>query len=142
MDEERQDRIVVDTDVLIDYFAGISPSAEVVEQLLQRDRLAIVTLTLFELACGAQTEEQLQDIELLIQAAHRIDLEAAAALRAGAVYRQLRSQGQLIPVADLLIAGCCLNAGLPLLTRNVEHFRRVPGLTVLGPSQVLPNRGR
>ena len=130
-------RVVVDADVLIDYFAGVSPSAEAVERLLREDRLVVTTPTLFELACGSQTEEQLQDLELLMRAAYVLELSAAAALRAGAVYRRLRAQGRLIPVADLLIAGCCLAAELPLLTRNVEHFRRVPELTLLEASRIL-----
>ncbi len=32
---------------------------------------------------------------------------------------------------DTLIAGVCLAIGRPLLTANVRHFRRVPGLEVV-----------
>ncbi len=126
--------VVVDTDALIDYFVGESPVAHAVERLLREDRLALTTLTLFELACGAQTPDQLHDLELLAQAAHLIPLDTAASLQAGAIYRDLKSKGQLIGTVDLLIAGCCLAAKLPLLTRNVEHFRRVSGLMLWGQS--------
>lgn len=132
-----RDRVVADTDVLIDYFAGISPSAEAIAHLLEEDRLAITALTLFELACGAQTEEQLHDLELLTRAVHLIALDGPAALRAGAAYRELRARGQLLDVADLLIAGCCLAGRLPLFTRNLEHFSRVHGLELLGAEQIL-----
>lgn len=129
--------VVVDTDILIDYFAGVSPSAEAVERLLQQDRLVVTTPTLFELACGAQTHQQLQDLELLMRATQVVELDAVAALRAGAVYRGLKVKGQLIEIPDLLIAGCCLREDLPLLTRNVEHFRRVSELTLLEAGQLL-----
>ena len=59
--------VVVDTDVLIDYFAGVSPSAEAVLRLIETDRLAVTTLTLFEFYCGVQREELQQDIELLVE---------------------------------------------------------------------------
>lgn len=131
------DYVVVDTDVLIDYFAGISPSAEAIAQLLTEDRLAVTALTLFELACGAQTPAQLDDLELLAQAAYLLDLDSPSALRAGAVYRELRARGELLETADLLIAGCCLAAGLPLLTRNTAHFRRVRGLKLLEAEEIL-----
>lgn len=130
-------RVVVDADVLIDYFAGVSPSLEAVERLLQEDRLVVATLTLFELACGVQTQEQLQDVELLMLAAQVIELNETAALRAGVLYRKLRAQGQLIEISDLLVAGCCLATDLPLLTRNVEHFRRVPQLKLVEAGQLL-----
>jgi predicted nucleic acid-binding protein len=35
-------------------------------------------------------------------------------------------------MGDSLIAGIILAAGGILLTRNVEHFRRVPGLRLAG----------
>jgi len=130
-------RVVVDTDVLIDYFAGVSPSAEAIARLLKEARLAVTALTLFELACGAQTQEQLQDLELLVRAASLVYLDGPAALQAGAVYRELRAKGQLLETADLLIAGCCLAGGLPLLTRNTEHFSRVRGLELLEAENII-----
>jgi predicted nucleic acid-binding protein len=130
------DGVVVDTDVLIDYFSGVSPQAEAIERLLREARLVVTALTLFELACGAQTEEQLYDIELLAQAAHLVELDGPSALRAGAVYRELKEKGQMLGTADLLIAGCCLAGGLPLLTRNTEHFSRVSGLELLKAEEI------
>lgn len=134
-------RVVVDTDVLIDYFVGISPSAEAIVQLLREDRLAVTALTLFELACGAQTPAQLHDLELLAQAAYLVYLDGPSALQAGAVYRELRAAGQLLETADLLIAGCCLASQLPLLTRNTEHFSRVRGLQLLEAKEILEGEG-
>lgn len=98
---------------------------------MQEDRLAVTALTLFELACGAQTPDQLHDLELLAQAAYSVHLDGPSALQAGALYRELRAKGQLLETADLLIAGCCLAGQLPLLTRNAEHFGRVRGLELL-----------
>jgi tRNA(fMet)-specific endonuclease VapC len=34
-------------------------------------------------------------------------------------------------MADYLIAGICIRHGTALLTRNEEHFRRVPGLEIV-----------
>lgn len=131
------DRVVVDTDVLIDFFAGVSPAAETIARLLEEDRLTITALTVFELACGAQKEEQLRDLELLIQAAQLLPLDGAAALHAGAIYRELRAKGQVLDIPDLLIAGCCLAAGLPLFTRDTGHFGRVKNLKVLSAEEIL-----
>ena len=133
---DRPERIVVDTDVLIDYFSGAEPAAEAVARLLAEDRLAVTAVTLFELACGVSTEEQLRDLELLTQAALVVALDGYAALRAGVVYRDLRTRGKLVGMADLLIAGCCLAAGFPLLSRNREHFGRVRGLKLLQVEEI------
>jgi predicted nucleic acid-binding protein len=73
----------------------------------------------------------------LTQAAYPLDLEASAALQAGAVYWGWRAKGQLLETAELLIAGCYLAAGWPLLTRNTEHFSRVRGLKLVEDERLL-----
>lgn len=124
--------IVVDSNVLIDYFAGISPSAEAVEELLEADRLALTTLTVFELNCGVQSEESANDIKLLVDASRLVlRLSVESAIDAARQFRQLRDRGHLISTPDLMIAGCCLAAELPLLTRNRRHFSRIPQLELL-----------
>lgn len=45
----------------------------------------------------------------------------------------LRRQGQLIPDIDLFIAATALAHDLPLVTRNVRHFNRIPGLRTIQP---------
>ena len=134
-------RVVLDTDVLIDFFSGVPPPAEVVERLLREDRAVVTTLTLFELACGARTEKQPRDIELLMEGVEILELGVPAALRAAAVRRELRARGGLLDPPDGLIAGCCLAAGLPLLTRNRRHFGRVPGLGLADPGCPAPHDG-
>ena len=48
----------------------------------------------------------------------------------GRAYRHLRDNGNLIGSNDLWIAATGLAYEMPVVTRNVEHFRRVPGLEV------------
>ena len=50
----------------------------------------------------------------------------------GRAFRHLRDNGLLIGTNDLWIAAMALAYDLPVLTRNVEHFRRVPGVEVEG----------
>lgn len=53
------------------------------------------------------------------------------AWRYGRTFRYLRSQGLLIGSNDLWIAATALSAEMPVVTRNVDEYRRVPGLDVL-----------
>jgi tRNA(fMet)-specific endonuclease VapC len=46
--------------------------------------------------------------------------------------RVLRSAGKLLGTNDLWIACTARAAGVPIVTRNMGHFRRVPQLGVLG----------
>jgi tRNA(fMet)-specific endonuclease VapC len=48
----------------------------------------------------------------------------------GRAYRYLQQNGLLIGGNDLWIAATAVAHALPVVTRNVRHYRRVPGLSV------------
>lgn len=47
------------------------------------------------------------------------------------VVRELRRRGELIGTNDLWIGCTSLRLGIPIVTANVEHFRRIDGLGVV-----------
>jgi tRNA(fMet)-specific endonuclease VapC len=53
----------------------------------------------------------------------------------GKAFRHLQRNGALIGANDLWIAATGLAYGVPVVTRNAEHYRRVPGLDVIGYSR-------
>ena len=52
----------------------------------------------------------------------------------GRASRYLRDNGVMIGGNDLWIAATAVAHGLPVVTRNTRHYRRVPGLDVMGYS--------
>lgn len=48
----------------------------------------------------------------------------------GRAFRYLKDNGRLIGGNDLWIAATALAYRMPVVTRNAEHYRRVPGLEV------------
>ena len=52
------------------------------------------------------------------------------ALRAGDLLAELETAGQPIGIEDVLIGATALAGSLTVATRNVRHFRRLPGLAV------------
>jgi predicted nucleic acid-binding protein len=53
------------------------------------------------------------------------------ALLAGKLDGELQGRGVVIPFADLLIGATALALGYSVLTVNVRHFERIPGLSVV-----------
>lgn len=49
----------------------------------------------------------------------------------GQAFRHLQKNGQLIGANDMWIAATALAYQMPLVTANVDHFHRVPGLDVV-----------
>ncbi|MEW6183959.1 MAG: type II toxin-antitoxin system VapC family toxin, partial [Bacillota bacterium] len=60
-----------------------------------------------------------------------------AACMAANIERGLRQQGMVIGTRDVFIAGTCLAHGLTIVTGNIEHFSRVPGLEVISPAALV-----
>ena len=59
-----------------------------------------------------------------------LPLDRAACQAAARVYADLKRRGELVPDADILIAGIAVAGGYTVVTQNVKHFRRIPGLPV------------
>jgi tRNA(fMet)-specific endonuclease VapC len=120
--------MVADTDVLIDYLAGVDPGASSVARAVEGGKLCTTVISRFELLGGARSAGQEARIRELLAVVSALPLGAEAADRAAAVRRALERIGQTIGMADSLIAGIVLHQGATLLTRNRRHFERVPHL--------------
>jgi predicted nucleic acid-binding protein len=44
--------VIADTDVVIDFFSRAEPGASIITKLIQGDRLALTSVTIFELFAG------------------------------------------------------------------------------------------
>ncbi|MGH2459952.1 MAG: PIN domain-containing protein [Chloroflexota bacterium] len=96
----------------------------------------ISSITLGELVYGAHRVPErsvhllrLLD-DLLLPNLRILPFEASAARHYGQVRADLERRGLPIGDADLRIAAVALVHNLTVVTRNIRHFERVPGLTV------------
>lgn len=96
------------------------------------DRELCVTLvTAGELACGPRVEER-EAWRALVGRFRVLGPDLETGWLYGQTFRYLADNGMLIGANDLWIAATALSRALPLVTRDVSHFRRVPGLRVVG----------
>src|SRR3954454_5000274 len=113
------------------------PEAIVVLRTLARDGIAVSIVSfaeLYEGAYGSQTPpQQIARIQQFLSSSPVINLSDAITDRFGQIRAQLRAQGTLIPDLDLLIGATAAVHNLTVMTRNVRHFGRIPGLTLYQP---------
>ena len=92
------------------------------------------SITLGELLYGAhkRRSERLQrEIRTFVDRdVHIAPFDTSAARSYAMIRVQLEAAGQRIDDADLRIAAICIAHDLTLVTGNVRHFERVPGLRV------------
>ncbi len=126
---------VLDSDVLIDYLRGADPGRALVRRLRATLAFRVTAISAFELAMGRGYARETEHVDALL-AAPCLMLTREAGIRAGTLQRELRAAGAGIDMRDAMQAGICLEAGLPLVTRNVRHFARIPRLEVIEPGAV------
>jgi len=123
--------IVLDTDVLVSDLRG---KTSILKDLEHRDA-ATTVVNAFELFHGAYRSKEsapnLAATRGLLGSLRLVGLSMKAAERAGEVLAHAQKSGQGIEIRDLLIGCIAREEGLSLLTYNVEHFRKIPGLTVV-----------
>jgi tRNA(fMet)-specific endonuclease VapC len=128
---------LLDTDVLSNLIRR-APSPNLLARLatIPPRQQCTSSITLGELVYGAHRSGERRQA-LLGQIESRLlpnlpvyPFDASAARRYGSLRAELEECGLRLADADLRIAAIALANGLVLVTGNVRHFRRVPGLTV------------
>jgi tRNA(fMet)-specific endonuclease VapC len=124
-------RYLVDSDWLIDATGGRSVAVDALLRL-SSDGLAVSIVAVAEVYEGAfgapDPNETLAGFREFLRDYAILPVSDPIAERFAGLRAFLRPAGQLIPDMDLLIAATALQHDLTLLTRNVRHFSRIPGL--------------
>jgi len=139
---------LLDTDTLIYMIRGLKASArrqvrQRAQDLVARCRQAqkeghvvgVSAITVSELDFGARKsgryEDEIAAVAKILAPFETYDYEAVSCTpHYGHVRHELEQAGQVIGAMDLLIAAHALSLDATLVTNNLAHFRRVPGLKV------------
>lgn len=124
---------LIDTDWAIDYLKGL-PSVISQLQAAADEGLAISVISLAELYEGVygsgNVDRHLQGLRQFLGFVSVIGLDDAICRAFGQYRHRLRQHGQLIDNFDLLIAATSLTYQLTLVTSNLRHYARIPGLQI------------
>lgn len=129
----------LDTSFLVDLLretAREEPGAA--SELLERhldDELRTSLFVACELMLGVERSErgveERRRVEEIFTVVPLVLPSASLAPIYGRVLAGLQRRGEAIATMDLLIAAAALAEGVPLVTRNLGHFERIPDLRLL-----------
>ena len=124
---------LLDTDTLSEIIKAHNPQVlqQAVQYLQAHQQFTFSIITRYEILRGLQAKQATRQIRLFeerCQASEILPITDEIILRAADIYGNLHRQGQLISDADILIASTALVHGITLVTENVSHFQRIPGL--------------
>jgi predicted nucleic acid-binding protein len=128
--------IVVDTSVWIDYFNGRpTPGANLLDSLLERERLAIGDLILAEVLQGFRSDLDFRRaLEFLSAFEFQTMVGREVAIDSARNYRRLRARGVSVrKTIDVMIGTFCIQNGHQLLhaDRDFDPMERYLGLNAV-----------
>lgn len=128
-------KFLLDTNILGYFVRNDSPALQKRMLLaLKRQEVAISAVTRAEVRFGlallAANDKRRRSVNLLLQELPALPWTLEAADCYGQIAAQLQQAGKAIGAMDTQIAAHALVLGLPLVTHNTRHFKRVPGLKI------------
>ncbi len=108
--------------------------------LESRAELATTIVNAFELYHGAYKSREvgrnLSAVKGFLSTLEVLTLDDASAERSGGVLAKLEREGMTIDPRDLFVGCVAVENGYAVVTGNREHFKRIPELLVLDPSEI------
>ena len=128
-----KEKIICDTDVLIDYFDGYqsrhADTKSIIEQKIGLENILISSITKMELLSGANNKEELQIIQKKLKRFGVILINPSINLKAIDLMLSYKlSHG--LALADSLIAATSIETNLQLFTYNIRDFKFISKVTL------------
>jgi tRNA(fMet)-specific endonuclease VapC len=123
-----EDRICIDTDIIIDHLKGKGPGVDIFERII-RNALPVTTqINRFELLCGALLKNEIDIVNQTLSGFVIMSFDGAGAAQAAKIYRELRGGGQLIGMKDIMVAGIVSVNNVLFATKNRKDFEKIKGI--------------
>jgi tRNA(fMet)-specific endonuclease VapC len=127
--------VCLDTSFLVGLIRRDGPALATLERIedegLRVTTTPISACELFEGAYGSrQSEKAVAKVREILRRTELLNFAVEVCQRYGKLMYDLKSNGRTIGDLDTLIASMALTFNEPVITANVEHFHRVPGLIV------------
>jgi tRNA(fMet)-specific endonuclease VapC len=126
---------LLDTDTLSEIMKGVDRRVHDNARRYLTDfrHFTFSIMTRYEILRGLKARRANRQIARFAQRCQRsevLPLTDDIIVQAAELYALLYQAGQLISDADILIAATALKHNLVMVTENVHHFRRIPGLAI------------
>lgn len=126
--------LILETTFLIDLqreqLRGRTGPAQEFLEAIPQARLVLTYTVAGEMAAGVSLSAR-KAWELFLAPFRILPCTPDVCWEFGKAYRHLQAQGLLIGTNDLWIGATALAHALPVVTANVGHFNRIPGLEVV-----------
>lgn len=125
---------IMDSDLIIAILKNDPDAVKKLKELsADSERFSTTVLNAQEVLAGAkgrESKQQFKDALRFFDALDPVGYDLESVRQEIAIDHFLRKKGTPIGAFDTIIAGICVSHGATIITRNISHFKRVPGLSI------------
>ncbi|MBN1973705.1 MAG: type II toxin-antitoxin system VapC family toxin [Sedimentisphaerales bacterium] len=119
------DFILIDTDVLVDFFRGYNKAVAFVNT--HASRIILSSIVVAELYAGVKTDTERSAVDNFISVFHVVPVTAEIA-KEGGLYKYRYGKSHGIGLADAILAATAQAENAELKTLNIKHYPMLKGL--------------
>jgi tRNA(fMet)-specific endonuclease VapC len=123
--------MILDSSFIIDLFNRNAGAMNLAQDIEGGESIKISTISVYEVYFGITGEKKLKRADEFFDNSIILDLTKTTAKRAATLRLDLQRKGSLIDAEDCMIAATALLENETIVTRNVKHFSRIPGVKTL-----------
>lgn len=117
--------ILLDTDVLVDFFRGFDKAVTLVNEY--DDRIILSSIVVAELFAGVKGDAELAALQDFISLFRVVPVNAAIG-KAGGLYKRNYGKSHGVGLADAILAATAEAENAELKTLNTKHYPMLKGL--------------
>ncbi|MBT7890583.1 MAG: type II toxin-antitoxin system VapC family toxin [Deltaproteobacteria bacterium] len=117
--------LLIDTDVLVDFFRGSGEAVDFVNT--NSDRIILSSIVVAELYAGVKGDSEQYALENFVSLFRVIPVNSVIA-STGGLYKRDYGKSHGVGLADAIIAATCEIENVELKTLNIKHYPMLKGL--------------
>ena len=114
-------KIIIDTDIAIDFLRGLEYAKELINRLWRDGGAYLSILSVYELYAGMKEKEK-EDTDNFIKACDIELIDYAIARKGAELFKKYRKIGISLTTVDCLIAASAIVKEYKIATRNIKHY--------------------
>ena len=125
--------VCLDSDILINFLRKDRKTINLINELLIQGRiLSTTSINFFELLKGIPNSSKINKKTILefLSNFKTYNFEIEASKKAAEIFNDLKSKGEIIELADILIASVVIASNETIITNNSNHFERIKELKI------------
>lgn len=123
-------KILVDTDILIDFGLDKSKAVQTMAILEQRYDICVSVINTLELYAGCRSKQEMKEIDELLEDFTLFHITKSISEKALKLLKKFRSSHG-VEINDMLIAGTAQINKLKLISKNQKHYQFLPDLDLI-----------